>query len=246
MCYVLLSCLHIAVTPATSRHTAPCLRLSPPTHALPQGGLATWLLRAGNHTEPATHLFGFLVTLFRILVTTFKRFESHSPQFLPTTLPPTPPGIQWSREWVMWGNGVLFWMLLSSCWFHIRPRSLFNLKIILCGCHDHRDMWLLIAWVRLGDTLISPPSKPLVFLAHITHLTINHVLLWDICGFTFAIFFSSLFPTGQPTWHTKVTQVMCLCIFHRLYKLGLKTIYGLSCGSQVWAGCFTFTSPCSF
>lgn len=37
--------------------------------------------------------------------------------------------------------------------------------------------WLLTVQIRLGDLLIFPPSEPPVFLVHITHLAINHVLL---------------------------------------------------------------------
>lgn len=70
--------------------------------------------------------------------------------------------------------------------------------------------WLLIVQIRLGDILIFPSSQSPVSFVHITHLAINHISLWDICGFTFAIFFSSSFPSGPSLWHTEVMWIMAL------------------------------------
>ena len=52
----------------------------------------------------------------------------------------------------------------------------------------------------------------------------------------FAIFFSSLFPTGQSVWHTEVMWIKHLYIFHRLCKLGLKHMCGMTCEPQFWTG----------
>lgn len=121
--------------------------------------------------------------------------------------------------------------------FTLPARNLFYRKITSYG---HRDCWTTMV-INCSDQIrryidLPPHSEPPVFLARITHLAINHVLLWDIRGFTSAIFFSSLFPTGQSTWCTELMWILCLWVFHRLSKLGLKHLCGLTCGPQFWTG----------
>lgn len=102
------------------------------------------------------------------------------------------------------------------------------------GITTAEKLWLLIAQVRLEDVLIFPPSGAPVFLARITHLAINHILPWDICGFTFAIFLSSLFPAGRSTWHTQILEIICLWVFHSPTQTGSQKYFGLTCVLLVW------------
>lgn len=67
LCCFLLSCLARAAKPVTYFYTALRFWLSPLSHALPHGGLATCFLKTRHHTEPATFC-SVLITAFRVLV----------------------------------------------------------------------------------------------------------------------------------------------------------------------------------
>lgn len=135
-------------------------------------------------------------------------------------------------------------MLLSSRWFYSTSyKTSLTWRSYPMDVMTTEKLWLLIAQVRLGDILISPSSESPVFLAHITHL--------QSITFHFETPEVSLLPFSSVLCSQLASplsaQRLCrLHVFHRLYRLGLRNMRGLTCGHQVWTRWYRLISsyPC--